>query len=474
MEWRDSLNYLNTKNQLKNFDMNLGNYVSGNCSGIEGTYLNPDKCGNARQYVQELVDRKIKDAQASQNTTAESARKELEDRKKNKGWKDTYPFNSHDFDYKTYVTNVFNPFSLGITNNPSMSTLIQNGTKMGNYIGALLTTPTPAEGTIPGISDINPNDTELSEIKKEYEKMPLPYPTFRKDYPEAMYPVEGRGASSYFLRMGNCPSSAKTKEECEARGYNWVDNPPSEYPDNSDLIDKSIRSGQVQPINKTDKEAEEDEQKPKKGKCFKPRFMYVNNEAKGHLNLKGLGPSVVRDIVNMNPDDFIASVNGYSTPIGGALPCIEDFQTLQKEDYKDYRNINKQNMDDLQFPQSVYAMSHLAPLNTSLVPTTQGLCNPNANFCGAKSNGSGACDISPVPKCSEPTCLPPVNSSQQFPPFVNVPEGSPTLNGGYTKNKQNVVMLFLMEKLRMDREEIIVLTLVLLLIVLVALNIVRK
>ena len=41
--------------------------------------------------------------------------------------------------------------------------------------------------------------------------MPLPYATFKKDYPEKLYPTTGIGASSYFVKVGTCKSKINNK-----------------------------------------------------------------------------------------------------------------------------------------------------------------------------------------------------------------------------------------------------------------------
>jgi len=240
----------------------------------------------------------------------------LKTRVKNKDWKNIYPINNHDFDYKEYVLNNYNPFKLGITNTPDMDGLINSTIKTGSYVNKMLQDPMPDMSTKSGRSDVNtsskPVRLYMTKIKDKYSEMPLPYPSFKKDYPEKLYPTKGEASSSYFVNVGSCKSKIDNKKQCISSGFKWVNN-------SLGSLDKNIKKFFSTTKNRTNKETQ-----PKKnpqGICYRPKFIYVDNTAKGSLGLKGLAPSTNYDIMSITPDKLLPILGGYSTGGGGLIPC---------------------------------------------------------------------------------------------------------------------------------------------------------
>ncbi len=152
--------------------------------------------------------------------------------------------------------------------------------------------------------------------------MPLPYPTFLKDYPESTFQTTGIGASSYFLKVDDsCPSKITSEEDCIKGGFKWVKTPPSMTPDISGFYSPSKTTTPPKTIVQ--------EEKPN-GTCWKPRFLYLDNSAKGIGIMRGLIPSIVNDVTQLAPENIMSVLAGYTGSQGGILPCPEPFTNYQQ------------------------------------------------------------------------------------------------------------------------------------------------
>ena len=149
-----------------------------------------------------------------------------------------------------------------------MSGLINGTLNLSKYVDVILETPTPDSKTISGKDDVNNSDNNIynyyKSIKDKYSKLPLPYPDFKKDYPENVYPTKGVASSSYFMKTGNCRSNINDKDECLKKGYTWKQN--------------TLNLGSTKKFFKTTQRKKTHQ--PKKnlnGICYKPKFIYINN-----------------------------------------------------------------------------------------------------------------------------------------------------------------------------------------------------
>ena len=52
------------------------------------------------------------------------------------------------------------------------------------------------------------------------------------------------------------------------------------------------------------------------GLCYRPKFIYVDNSAKGALGMRGLAPSTNYDVMSVTPDKLFPILAGYSTEMG--------------------------------------------------------------------------------------------------------------------------------------------------------------
>ena len=69
---------------------------------------------------------------------------------------------------------------------------------------------------------------------------------------------------------------------------------------------------------------------PPKGFCYKPRFAYIDNSAKGFLGKKGFDQSMFSDLLSVSPDKIFNILAGYSVDGSGLLPCIEYFENAKE------------------------------------------------------------------------------------------------------------------------------------------------
>ena len=134
-----------------------------------------------------------------------------------------------------------------------------------------------------------------------------PYPSFRKDYPECRYPTTGEHSSSYFIKTGVCKTSIDTKAKCERKKFKWNANKMR------DVKDASTKSNNP------------NQSKQAKGACFKPKFTYIDNQAKPIFGKKGLQPSMLNDVMSITPDKLFEILSGNSVEGGGIIPCAEEY-----------------------------------------------------------------------------------------------------------------------------------------------------
>lgn len=291
----------------------------------------PGRCQAARDYVKKLREF-IKETKDGVENNIETDKQRLIERIRNEEHKDIYPILNHDFDYATTVKKQYNPFRLGITNQPTMGGLVDGIKGSKKFVDAMVSNRFPDNNSIAGVTDVyteNARKNKIIELTRK-EDAKLPYPTFRADYPECMYPTTGEYASSYFTRVGKCPTKIADKEECIRKGYQWMDEekPPAEI--NQFITTKTNRemTGENAPASN----AKPLPPPPPKGTCFKPRFIYVNNRADGIGGQNGIVPSSLSDIRAIAPDRLMTAMQGYTVAGSGLLPCTEEFTGGDKDE----------------------------------------------------------------------------------------------------------------------------------------------
>jgi len=240
----------------------------------------------------------------------------------------SYPKNNYDFNYSGLVKNNYNPIKLGVNNGATVWQFKHNLKQGTKFMDGLIMEPTPGPRDIAGISDLDRSDSEAVQKSRDNFLKTPPYKKFRQDYPESKYPTSGIYSSSYFLQSGFCPVSiAKSENECTAMDskYVWMSNGIS--------IPKLSM-----PFFK--KEAERVKDPQTEGKCYKPRYSYVNHASDSGM-LAGLMPSVLGDVVELNPANFMNLLkDGYiegndngGPPRFELLKCIEGFQSSYVREY---------------------------------------------------------------------------------------------------------------------------------------------
>jgi hypothetical protein len=304
---------------LKKYD-NL--YQSRECDN-EANKKAPGRCIAAKDYRKDL-NKFVKDAISEEEKTIPVEIKLMNDRINNKDHKNIYPLINYDFNYNTAFKKELNPYKLGITNQPTFTNYINGTFALKNYLDYMVQKPFPNDNTIAGITDTvieNKNKKAIIDRKKE-EDNKLPYKSFRKDYPECLYPTTGKYSSSYFIKIGTCPTKIINKDDCINRGYEWVpENKPASYiSDYINTYDPDVDKNIPAPDTKIPPPL------PEKGSCFKPRFSYIDNSAKGLLGLEGVVPSTFNEINSVRPDKLANMMAGYNIGGSGVVPCsIEEF-----------------------------------------------------------------------------------------------------------------------------------------------------
>lgn len=284
--------------------------------------LNPERCGASKKYKAKL-NQFVKSAINDTKKDLVKHKKLLKTRIKNNESQNIYPIVNHDFDYKTAMKKKYNVFSQGISNKPTMGNLINAPMKLKKYMDIMLKDPYPNNSTIAGLSDVITDVPQMTKIKNKYKMMnaKLPYPSFRKDYPECRYPTTGKHASSYFIKSGTCKTKIKTKNKCIKKGFNWVPNK---------IVIPPIAKKMLKFVK------QKKSQNPPKGYCYKPRFSYIDNKSKGFYGKDGFAPSMFNDILNLSPDKLFNILAGYTVDGSGLLPCVDEFTN--------YNSIKKTNL----------------------------------------------------------------------------------------------------------------------------------
>jgi hypothetical protein len=227
-----------------------------------------------------------------------------------------YPWNNHDFDYQQVVKNKYTPEKLGISCSPCLSTTINDMINLPNFLKPIMEDPIPDGSAVAGKTDVDESDQSQVKLKQEYARMPEPYPGFLKEYPEYASQLSGEGASSYFMHTGFCKApSIKDSDSCTKKGFTWVPNP----------IKVPKQAAKFFPgLNTLDK----------MGGCYKPRYSFVNNKPGGTFGVfKGIGPTLGKEILELNPVSFINIFMTGKSPSGDftQLPCKETFIGSQND-----------------------------------------------------------------------------------------------------------------------------------------------
>lgn len=290
------------------------NYLNSECNHSKNV-KNPSRCPLAPVYIKEVQDFVKKEIDRSQKDTKKKEIPLLKKRHASKEHKNIYPIVNHDFDYKTAAMKEFNPYKLGITNKPTFYNLSQAPLKLLKYYDGLVSKPFPNKNSVAGVSDVIHDDKQRLGIKFAYKMMnkDLPYPTFKNDYPECKYPTTGKHASSYFIKSGQCKTIYDNKKDCEVRKFKWI---PNKLSKKLKSKDKSKNQNII------------------KGTCYKPRFIYINNESKGILNKHGLIPSSLNDLLNLTPEKLMEVLSGNTIDGTGIIPCTEYFDNYSDKSFK--------------------------------------------------------------------------------------------------------------------------------------------
>lgn len=265
-----------------------------------------------------------------------------------------YPWNNKDWDYRQFVKNRYDPEDvLKLRKGGSISDLIKNIDIIIKQIESILSAPNPDSGSIAGISDQpssnNPNKNRFLELKrqisilssdpeknrnqiealydalnmiissklissKEYGLGLMQDATYQKPpYDDTFFnkPITGEGSSSYFIQTGFCKGKEPNENECISKKFRWIGDT-----------------------------------------CYKPKYIYINNSPGlkiGRLTgMKGLVPSIINDISQLNPDSIMGIMNGNSVPGVDIQQCMDEHFDSGSKHIQDKKmhNINNNTVVD--------------------------------------------------------------------------------------------------------------------------------
>lgn len=243
-----------------------------------------------------------------------------------------YPWNNKDWDYRQFVKNRYDPEDvLKLRTRGSISDLIHNIDILIKQMESLLTQPNPDSNSLAGISDQpvskNGNRQRFFDLKKQIAILKSE-PEKNKNQIEALYAalnqmissksitsmeyglalkqdgihqkppyddpffknknINGEFSSSYFIQTGFCKSKESNENDCVKKKFRWI--------------------GDV---------------------CYKPKYIFINNSpglkvgrVKG---MKGLIPSIINDVMQLNPDSINGIMNGYSVPGVDIQQCPDEY-----------------------------------------------------------------------------------------------------------------------------------------------------
>ena len=89
----------------------------------------------------------------------------LKQRIKDKSYKSVYPILNQDFDYKNAIIKKYNPYSLGITNQPTMSNLHKHPKNLEKFFKILVKDKFPNKSSVAGTTDVLEDDKKRVKIK---------------------------------------------------------------------------------------------------------------------------------------------------------------------------------------------------------------------------------------------------------------------------------------------------------------------
>jgi hypothetical protein len=271
----------------------------------------PGRCEAATIYANK-ANKFIRDSIKNSIIDTNNNQTDLYNSRSRKTERDIYPILNHDFDYKTAMIKKNNVFNLGFTNQPTVSNLLTHPFKIKKFLNILVNDAYPDKRTIAGIDDVIQQDVKKTSLKNKYRVYDdkLPYPSFKKDYPECRYKTKGEHSSSYFIKSGVCKTKINNEEECKRNKFKWIKNKAT-FPK---IFKKMVKTSKTaKPVEKLT------------STCYKPRYIYIDNSAKGIFGKKGLQPSMLNDIMSITPDKLSHILSGNSVEGGGILPCPEQF-----------------------------------------------------------------------------------------------------------------------------------------------------
>jgi hypothetical protein len=207
-----------------------------------------------------------------------------------------YPWKNYDWDYANFIDNNYSAQATG--SSPSGSAYMKNIGIFMKFLNAYFRDANPNDQSIAGGTDKN-SDYPIYGCMGNQEKYCKAFLKVKnKDQQNPPYNdsffsknLNGEQASSYYIRVGSCQNSSITNpKECVNKKLEWKD-----------------------------------------GQCIKPRYAYIDNSSGLFRNipLKGMFPSLTKDILSFTPDKIIKAMSGKSVPgYMDVQECSEGFKNI--------------------------------------------------------------------------------------------------------------------------------------------------
>lgn len=234
-----------------------------------------------------------------------------------------YPWRNYDWDYTEYVKKNYNTKLLKVSGDGTATAIINDVNAILKLIEGLLFDANPDNNSSASNPASRNNDLVdcynqaggvscqiLNAAKMSYLNQNAPYEDdfFKKH-------LDGQYSSSYFVKVGMCPTNISDKKTCEAKNFKWIPNPLYELP-------KVFRGPDT-----------------KAGSCYRGKYTFIDNKPGLEIgqiqDTNGLIPSLAKDMLEISPDKIMAAAMGIGIPGMDIQKCNESF-TNKKSNYKSF------------------------------------------------------------------------------------------------------------------------------------------
>ena len=265
-----------------------------------------------------------------------------------------YPWRNYDWDYTEYVKKNYNTQLLKVSGDGTMTAIVNDVDAILKLIEGLLYDANPDNASSASNPASSKNDLvncyrqaggvscrilNAARITNLTQKMPYNDDFFKKH-------LDGQYSSSYFVKVGMCPTKITDQATCEGKNFTWIPNPLYELP-------SMLRGPDT-----------------KAGSCYKGKYTFMDNKPGypiGNIkDLNGLIPSLANDMVDLSPDKIMAAALGIGVQGMDSQKCTEGF-SINTWSICPFNKNNKNNNNYLIFFLILIILSILVMLKVYLI-----------------------------------------------------------------------------------------------------------